>query len=403
MSAGLVAAAALLAGCVLVLLPVGARNYAVGGEFHLTSSQFGPNFYIGNHAGAQGLYDPLVPGHGSVADERADATRLAEEALGRRLSPSEVSSYWTDRATEFIRAQPGAWFRQLARKLALTYNAVEIADTESQEVYAEWSLLLRVLTPLSFGVLVCLAAFGVGLTAPAWRQLWFLYAIALTYTLSIVVFFVFARYRFPLVPVLIVLAAGGIASWRERSARRMRGWAVVAVVVAASLTSLSLENTRADRVANYVNIANVLLADRGKWDQAALFYDKALQESPRSPAAHFGMGTLLTQRRQPKEALGHYQTALEGWPDNVDLRLNLALALVDVGDSPGALNQLDAAATLRPADPTAPLLAGKVLLTTGRYAEAKQRFERALALKPDDPDARMSLERTNQLLLATPR
>ena len=191
--------------------------------------------------------------------------------------------------------------------------------------------------------------------------------------------------------------------WRERSARRMRGWAVVAVVVAASLTSLSLENTRADRVANYVNIANVLLADRGKWDQAALFYDKALRESPRSPAAHFGMGTLLTQRRQPKEALGHYQTALEGWPDNVDLRLNLALALVDVGDSPGALKQLDAAATLRPADPTAPLLAGKVLLTTGRYAEAKQRFERALALKPDDPDARMSLERTNQLLLATPR
>ena len=71
---------------------------------------------------------------------------------------------------------------------------------------------------------------------------------------------------------------------------------VVAVVVAASLTSLSLENTRADRVANYVNIANVLLADRGKWDQAALFYDKALQESPRSPAAHFGMGTLLTQK-----------------------------------------------------------------------------------------------------------
>jgi 4-amino-4-deoxy-L-arabinose transferase-like glycosyltransferase len=54
------AAATFVAGCLLVLLPVGIRNYTAGGEFHLTTSQFGPNFYIGNHAGAKGLYEPLV-------------------------------------------------------------------------------------------------------------------------------------------------------------------------------------------------------------------------------------------------------------------------------------------------------------------------------------------------------
>jgi len=397
------AVATFVAGCALVLLPVAVRNYSVGGEFHLTTSQFGPNFYIGNHAGANGLYDPLVAGHGSVTDERADATRLAEEAEGRTLSPGEVSSYWTARALDFIRAQPGAWLGQLARKLALAYNAVEIADTESQEVYAEWSSLLRALAPLSFGVIVCLAAFGICMTAPSWRGLWFLHGIVLTYTLSIVLFFVFARYRFPLVPVLVLLGAGGLAAWPVKSARRMRGWAFVSVAVAAIVTFVSIENTRADRVANYVNIGNALLADRGTWDEAAAFYGRALNESPRSPAAHFGMGTLLTQKRQPKEALGHYQTAVEGWPDNVDLRLNYALALVDASDNQGALKQLDAAATLRAADPTAHLLAGKVLLTAGRYDEAKQRFERALALKPGDEDALVSLEQTNRLLARTPQ
>ena len=155
---------AFLAGCALVLLPVGVRNYAVGGEFLLTTSQFGPNFYIGNHAGATGLYESLVPGHGSAADERADAVRMAEEASGRTLSPSEVSSFWTARALDFIRTEPGAWLRLLARKLALTFNAVEIADTESQEVYAEWSSLLRVLAFFSFGVVLCGAAFGACLT-----------------------------------------------------------------------------------------------------------------------------------------------------------------------------------------------------------------------------------------------
>ena len=52
-------------------MPVGLRNKAVGGEFHLTTSQLGPNFYIGNHAGAIGTYEALVVGHGSAADERA--------------------------------------------------------------------------------------------------------------------------------------------------------------------------------------------------------------------------------------------------------------------------------------------------------------------------------------------
>jgi Tfp pilus assembly protein PilF len=393
------AAAAFLVGCALVLLLVGVRNYAVGGEFHLTTAQFGPNFYIGNHAGANGLYDPLVPGHGSVADERADAIRIAEEAERRTLSPGEVSSYWTSRAVEFIRAQPGAWLQQIARKLALTYNSVEIADTESQDVYAEWSSLLRVLSPFSFGVLLCLAAFGICMTAPAWRRLWFLYAITLAYTLGIVIFFVFARYRFPLVPVLALVAAGGLAAWPVKSARRMRGWAVAAVVLAASVTFVNLENTRADRVANYVNIANAFLADRGKWDDAAVFYGKALNVSPRSPAAHFGMGTLLTQKRQPKEALGHYQTAVEGWPENVDLRLNYGLALVDAGDSEGALRQLDAAAALRASDATAHLLAGKILLTTGQLAEAKHRFEQALALDPNNADALRSLFQTGRLIV----
>ena len=233
------AAAAFVGGCALVLLPIGVRNQAIGGEFHLTTSQFGPNFYIGNHAGARGFYEPLVPGHGSAADERDDAARLAEEVSGRTLSPGEVSAFWTQRALDFIRAQPGAWLGQLARKLALTYNALEIADTESQDVYAEWSSVLRALAPFGFGVVLCLAAFGVCMTVDAWRRLWFLYAIALTYTFSIVVFYVFARYRFPLVPVLLLFAAGGVAAWREPAARPRRRWAFAALVLAGVLAQSS--------------------------------------------------------------------------------------------------------------------------------------------------------------------
>ncbi len=397
-SARWLTAAAFAGGCLLVLLPIGARNYVASGEFHLITSQFGPNFYIGNHAGATGLYDPLVPGHASVAEERTDATQLAEQASGRTLTPGQVSSYWTARALEFIRTQPAEWLGQLARKLALTFNAVEVADTESQDVYAEWSSLLRMLAPFNFGVLLCVAAFGACLTANAWRRLWFVYAIVLTYALSIVVFYVFARYRFPVVPGLILLAAGGFAAWREKAVRPLRRWALASALAAAVVAYVPLENSRADRVAHYVNIANTFLREPGKWDEAETFYDKALDESPRSPAAHFGIATLMRLRNRSHDALAHFRTAVDGWPDNADLRLNYAQALADVGQHAAAIDELNAAVSLRAGDPTADYLAGQVLLTAGRLEEAKRRFERALQLDPDNQEIRSGLQRANELL-----
>ncbi len=133
------ALALFLAGVVAALAPVAARNFAVSGEVYLTTSQFGPNFYIGNNAEADGSYQSLRFGRGSPEFERVDATELAERSAGRALTPAEVSSYWTGRATAFITEQPRAWLALTVRKAALLVNAREAIDTESQESYAEWS------------------------------------------------------------------------------------------------------------------------------------------------------------------------------------------------------------------------------------------------------------------------
>ena len=77
-------AAALVFGAALVLLPVALRNLGVGGEFHLTTSQTGPNFYIGNGPQADGGYVALREGRGTPEFERTDATEIAEAASGQR-------------------------------------------------------------------------------------------------------------------------------------------------------------------------------------------------------------------------------------------------------------------------------------------------------------------------------
>src|SRR5262249_15603723 len=72
-------------GMAVVLVPVAARNAYVGGGFYVTTSQFGPNFYMGNNAHTDGTASSLRAGRGSAEYERKDATQLAEQARGRRL------------------------------------------------------------------------------------------------------------------------------------------------------------------------------------------------------------------------------------------------------------------------------------------------------------------------------
>ena len=100
-----------VAGLAIVLLPVAIRNYAVGGGFYLTTSQFGPNFYIGNNPNADGTYH-VAPLRSRRAGIRAAGCHGARRARHRApLTPAEVSSYWTDRALDFITRQPRSWLR----------------------------------------------------------------------------------------------------------------------------------------------------------------------------------------------------------------------------------------------------------------------------------------------------
>src|SRR6185503_13553587 len=127
------------------------------------------------------------------------------------LTPSEVSSYWTDRALDFITAHPAQWLALTARKVWLLVNATEMLDTESQESYAEYSWPLRLLGWFGhFGVLVPLALLGMMLSWGDRKRLAILYALTGAYAASVLMFYVFARYRLPLVGFFMLFAAAAV-------------------------------------------------------------------------------------------------------------------------------------------------------------------------------------------------
>ncbi len=344
--------AAFLLGLSLVLLPVGLRNYVVGDTFSLTTSQMGTNFYIGNSEEANGLYVPLLVGRHTPVYEASDAQLVAEKALGRTLDRGEVSDYFMARGFEFIREHPVRWVGLIFWKIALTWNAFEIPDTEDIYAYAQWSSLLAFLMALfHFGLLVPLAAAGVALAWEQRRDFWLIGWLALVYTGSVALFITFARFRYPLVPMLAPLA--GVALVRGGA----RFWAgeVASLKVPALCALLAFA------------LVNVPLLD-----EARVRF-----------TGHLNLGGILLNAERTDEAEVHLERAAELEPDSADLELHWAMLRFQQARYADAERHARRMLEIEAQDHRGYRMLARSLRKQGRVREARQAQRRARALDPE--------------------
>jgi len=316
-----------LVGLAAVLLPVGLRNHMVGDTFAITTSQLGSNFYIGNNPQATGVYAPLLPGRHSPRFEGPDAARLAEQALGRPLSKGEVSSYWLGRGLAFAREQPLDWLALLARKLLLTWNAFEVPDTEDIYVAADWSWLLRgLLAFFHFGVLVPLAVAGMFFAWSRRPDSLLLYWLTAVFTGATALFYVFARYRFPLVPLLLPFAALAWVEIAQRLHRREFGelaWPLVLFSFSAVVANLSLVESEPLHAVAYMNLGGIELQE-GRLAEAERYLEQGEALNPDYADLQLHLGLLrLAQGRLP-EAETHLRRTLALEPGDPRARRGLA-------------------------------------------------------------------------------
>jgi len=379
-----------LLGTGLILLPVALRNQAVGGEFHLTTSQFGPNFYIGNNPDADGAYQPLRYGHGSAEYEQLEATQLAEEALGRSLTPAEVSDYWTEQALEYIRAHPGDWLRLTGRKLLLALNAVETVDTIDQYTYADWSLPLRVTNRFAnFGIIAALAWIGLAVTWRRRRDLLVFYALGFVYLASLIAFFVLGRYRFPLAVLLMLFSGAGLAGLaRFFLARRLRAVVLSALLLVALIVVMHLPVIAKGpmRAVTYSNLGNRFSA-AGNLDRAEELYRRSVAAHPDYAKGHFHLGLALQSQEKLLEAVEAYYAALGINPGYLEAHNNVALALREMGDYDAAIDHLRQALRAEPGSDLTQRNLAETFLDAGRLPQAEQVFRSLLERAPEDARA----------------
>jgi Tfp pilus assembly protein PilF len=379
-----------VAGVLLVLLPVGLRNLTVGGEFKLTTSQLGPNFFIGNNPAADGTYGSVRKVIDEVQLEGPDAKRLAERAVGRDLRPGEVSDFWLHRALDYIKNQPADWLRLLGLKWLMVWNAREIEDSDDFYIYQNWSGLLAFLGSINhFGVLVPLAVLGLMLTYNQWRKLWLLYAMILSLSASVAVFYVFGRYRFPLVPLLAVFAGAGLMASVRLYRENRRGVATTAFIITLSagvIVNWPLRGASGPGATGYNNLANAYLK-QGKVAEATKTALKAIEADPNYGVAHYNLGNLFAQQGKFDVAQRHFETALRLYPNYADAHSNYGQLIAEQGDIETGIRYFRKAIELNPALPRAHLNLGVALAKQGRLNDAIPALRQAVRLTPDAPEA----------------
>lgn len=407
-------------GMSMVLVPVGLRNQSISGEFLITTSQFGPNFYIGNNPSATGVLAPLRKGRDGPRHERIDATLLAQAEAGRELSPAEVSHFWFHKSLDYIRDQPGHWTQLLWRKWMLTWNAAEVTDGESIEVYADYSPAIAPLRPvLHLGLLVPLAVMSALATWNQRRRIWILWAVAIGFAASVAVFYVFARYRYALTPVLCVQIGGGAvavfhmvrgARWSALIAPAVAG---IAAAVFANWPLMRDTNPRATTLNNlgaklieqknfaagetllqdaliqrpdYVNARINLawsLARQDRMEEAAREFAAAAAQDPTAVEAHYLWGRSLLDHAQPETSLAHFDAALAIDPLHTDSLKKKGAALGMLSRLDESIAALQAAVALMPGDAEAGTNLASALALAGRTNEAVEQCIRTILANPE--------------------
>jgi tetratricopeptide (TPR) repeat protein len=390
-------AGALALGLAAAMLPVALRNFWVGGEFHLTTSQLGMNLYLGNHPGASGLYQPLDPSHG-VETEPRGIREMAERAVGRPLSPREVSDYWTGQALHYMRSQPLDWLRLMLRKLLLFLSAVELVDAEDQYLTAEHSIVLRATGAFGhFGVLAPLAVLGTFVTWPRRREVWWIHAAIAAYAASVLIFYVVTRYRYPLVPFLALLAGAGLAGARQWFVSRSRREVALCAVLVMGLGFLSNTVSGMPKpsmaAVTHFNLANYFRR-HGQLERAVEHYEQARALDPRLENVGRMLADTLVELGRPQQALPLLQQGLAADPDDAALHRSLAELLRGQGAKERALEHYARSLAIDPADSEMRRRLADLHLelagarsARGDGAAALAHHRKALELLPDAPPA----------------
>ncbi|MCE9635241.1 MAG: hypothetical protein K8T90_05985 [Planctomycetes bacterium] len=350
------------------------RNWVVSGEPAVWTAAGGINAHLGNNPVAR-ADRTMASSDFRFAPETMhdDARRHVEQSMGRRVSRTEVGSwYWRTTLDEVLFRDPAASLTFYAQKARWFFGPIEVPSSASHSLdvgFSPWLRLAFVPTWLT----ASLALAG----AWAWRRradvLLGPGAIAFAHLAMLTLVFPLSHYRAPAIPALAVLAGGAVtAAWGAwRGGRRGAAGVIVGVAAATAVAAALPPGPDPLRARDETTLA-ILERDRGDYDAAERHARAAIDERRAMWPGRLDTGVAWA-------TLGEVQLAARRWAD--------------------AKASLDRAVELDPAAPTCRVLRSSAHEGVGDFAAAEIDARQAIALAPADADG---WERLGTLLTRIP-
>jgi 4-amino-4-deoxy-L-arabinose transferase-like glycosyltransferase len=329
--------------CAAVIIPVlvAGISYLERGTFTALPTSGPVNLYIGNNPNTEHTLT-LRPGRQwSQITALPYAHGIEDE--------SKHPAFFMQQFLHYVKTDPGDYLKGLLYKTIQFTGSREIPRNFDVYLNRESSSLLSVLTfkagrfGFPFGLLLPLAIVGLALNTKRIPAPVFLFLIL--YPLAVILVFVCARYRTPVIPILAVPAALGIQK-AAQFLRQRRFTAlcllisVIIVIAAASSLAGPFGPEKFNYEAEMYYLAAFAPYKNKDYEKADELLSKAIELQPDYADAYILRGTIYSEADQPKLAVEYLSKAIELAPDFYYGRYRLAENLIKLDQPDLAAEQL---------------------------------------------------------------
>lgn len=377
-------------GTILIISPVTLRNYIKGDDFVLIASQGGMNFYIGNNPHSDGVSAVLPGTRTTWWGMYEDAKTIAEKTSNRSLKPSEVSRFWYMEGLRWIMREPFTFLKLMLKKIILFWNGNELSNNRDFYFFSRSAPLLKLLIwrfviYFPFGLFASLALVGMVLSHKEKKDVLILEIFLFTYMLSIILFFVNARFRVPVIPILILFSACALDQFISRMKQRkfselgkyLLFLLIVLIPVNFEIPGYSTENTGQ---AHYT--LGVVYNMKGDTTKAAEQYEKALQYNSNLAEAYANLGSIYGHQGKHELSIEYYQIALQKGLDSAFVFYNIGIVYHQQGLLDQAQKNYELSLSIRDKNPKVHYLLGGIYLRKQMLDQAVEEYNKTIR---DDP------------------
>jgi tetratricopeptide (TPR) repeat protein len=385
---GLVASGWLIVGFLPFIIITATHNYALDREFVPVSSNFGPNFYLGNHAD----YDSTTGIRPGLEWDEF----ISEASIAGYNTPAKVSDFFSRKAFSNISDNMPAFAGLLVKKLYYLSGGEEIKRILDIYYFKQYSIVLDAMIwyrAIAFpsGLIIPLAICGILVFITIFRKseaadsAWPMILFIISQVLAILLFFVSSRYRLVIMPAAILFAAYAISygiEWIRQ--RKWRPFIIFLSLFAILLVFCNLPRVElgAKDLAENQFYEGLAMSEEGDIGAAIEKYKEALRIYPGYTMAAYNLALLYRRSNQDSAMDAVLGQILQDNPNSHVLKMYIGEEYLDQGRLEEAKELFEEALSINPNVANAYVDLGFIYRSQGNMALAMQLFNKAIEHNP---------------------